>query len=37
METILIFVETKGDEAKKASLELLSEGRELAQIRQVQG
>ena len=30
METILIFVETKGDEAKKASLELLSEGRKLA-------
>jgi electron transfer flavoprotein alpha subunit len=31
METILIFVETKGGEAKKASLELLSEGRKLSQ------
>ena len=31
METILVFVETKGDEAKKASLEVLSEGRRLAQ------
>ena len=31
MDRILIFVETKGDEVKKASLELLSEGRKLAQ------
>jgi electron transfer flavoprotein alpha subunit len=31
METVLIFVETKGDEIKKASLELLSEGTRLAQ------
>jgi electron transfer flavoprotein alpha subunit len=31
METVLIFVETKGGEVKKASLELLSEGRKLAQ------
>ena len=30
MEKILIFVETKGDEVKKASLELLSEGMKLA-------
>jgi electron transfer flavoprotein alpha subunit len=29
MEKILIFVETKGDEARKVSLELLSEGRKL--------
>ncbi len=29
MEKILIFVETKGDEVRKASLELLSEGRKL--------
>ena len=31
METILIFVETKGDEIKKASLEVLSEGVRLAE------
>jgi electron transfer flavoprotein alpha subunit len=31
MDRILIFVETKGDEVKKASLELLSEGGRLAQ------
>ncbi len=30
MENILIFVETKGNETRKASLELLSEGRKLA-------
>jgi len=31
MEAVLIFVETKGDEIKKASLEVLSEGTRLAQ------
>lgn len=31
MESILVFVETKGDEVKKASLELLSEGRRLTE------
>ena len=31
MDKILVFVEIKGDEVKKASLELLSEGRRLAQ------
>lgn len=31
MDKILIFVEIKGDEVKKASLELLSEGKKLAQ------
>jgi len=31
VDTILVFVETKGDAAKKASLELLSEGRKLEQ------
>ena len=31
MDKILVFVETKGDEVRKASLELLSEGRRLAE------
>ncbi|HUJ68891.1 MAG TPA: electron transfer flavoprotein subunit alpha/FixB family protein [Syntrophorhabdales bacterium] len=31
METVLIFVETKGEEIKKASLEVLSEGTRLAE------
>lgn len=31
MEKILVFVETKGDDVRKASLELLSEGRKLAE------
>ena len=31
MDKILVFVEIKGDEVKKASMELLSEGMRLAQ------
>jgi len=35
MEKILVFVETKGEEVKKASLELLSEGMKLAETGRI--